>query len=269
MALTVALLGAVTFNTTAGSKTVVATPTLGDMIVVVVAATGVGSGLGVSDNNADGHGGYTQIVSSVKSASADQIAAFVRADPVRSGTSTTWTTSGDGASSGGGLAVFRVTGATISGAAFIRQSGSQNNAAAAATPATALGTGAALTTDALLAAVWDTTNAAPTLTVPPGFAASDVNTNYNTPGTGLQITHANSGVTASTITWGTAYPSAGSAISFEMRADLGDGKVGDQEDITHTRQIAVKRGALFCLGEKWARKGRLWIPAADRPYAFA
>lgn len=34
-------------------------------------------------------------------------------------------------------------------------------------------------------------------------------------------------------------------------------------------QQAVKRGAYFCLGEKWARKGKLWIPAADRKYALA
>jgi len=28
---------------------------------------------------------------------------------------------------------------------------------------------------------------------------------------------------------------------------------------------AVKRSAYFCMGEKWARKGKLWIPSPDRP----
>lgn len=28
---------------------------------------------------------------------------------------------------------------------------------------------------------------------------------------------------------------------------------------------AVKRAAVFCMGEKWARKGKLWIPSPDRP----
>lgn len=32
---------------------------------------------------------------------------------------------------------------------------------------------------------------------------------------------------------------------------------------------AVKRSAYYCLGEKWAKRGKLWIPAADRPYAVA
>lgn len=273
MALTLALLGAATFNTTAGVKTVVATPTAGDMIVVVVAATGVAAGLGVSDNNADGHGNYTQIVSALKSTSADLMAAFVRADPVRSATSTTFTTSGDGASTGGGLAVIRITGAFLAGAAFIRNTGSQANQASG-TPAVPMGS-AVLTANAVVAAFFDTTNAAPTLTAPTGFAAAIVNTNYNTPTTGWQINTANSGITASTITWGTAAPSAFSDLAFELRADLG-GKQGEQHEehgdpfshqsITRGAQL---RSSTFCLGEKWARKGRLWIPAADRPFAIA
>ncbi len=267
MALTCAIQGAVTFNTTAGSKTVVSTPTLADMIVVIVAATGVASGLGVSDNNADGHGNYTQIVSSVKNTSADQMAAFVRADPIRSATATTWTTSGDGSSTGGGLYVMRITGAALSGAAFIRQSGAQNNGAASGTPTVALGVGAALTGNALITVMWNTTNAAPTLTVPTGFTVSDVNTNYNTPGTGIQGTHANSGITASAITWGSTSASAFSALAFEMSAAAGSLFVDPVPEITEKQ--AVKRGAFFCLGEKWAQRGKLWVPSADRPYCFA
>jgi hypothetical protein len=259
VALAASLLGAITFNTTAGSKTVTATPTLGDMIVVIVAGTGVASGIGVSETTSpDGHGNYTQIVSSVKNASADQMAAFVRADPVRKSASTTWTSSGDGSSTGGGLYVMRITGATISGAAFIRQSGAQNNGAASGTPTIALGTGAALTTNALITVMWNTTNAAPTLTVPAGFAASDVNTNYNTPGTGIQGTHANSGITASTITWGSTSASAFSAIAFEMRADQGNLAVSPEIPQIVAEQSVKK--AVFCLGDKWARKGRLWVP---------
>lgn len=261
MALTVALLGAVTFNTNAGDKTVVATPTLGDMIIVIVAQTGF-TAAAVADNNADGHGSYTSAVSALKSTSADQLAAFVRADPVRSGTATTFTATQTG-STGGGLAVFRVAGATIAGAAFIRNTGGQSNQAAG-TAASPMGS-AVLTTNALIAAFLDTTNAAPTLTVPAGFAASDVNTNYNTPGTGLQITHQNSGNTSSTITWGTAAPSAFCDIALELRANIGDGKVGDQEDITHTRQTAAKRGALYCLGDMWVRRGRVLVPKLWTP----
>lgn len=258
MALTVALLGAATFNTTGGNTTVVATPTLGDMIVIVAAQTGMVAA-SLADNNTDGHGNYTSIVSALKSTSADQLSAWVRADTIQKAVSTTFTAT-QTASTGGGLAVFRITGATISGAAFIRQSGSQANQASG-TPATPLGTGAALTTNALIAAFLDTTNAAPTLTVPAGFAASDVNTNYNTPTTGFQITHANSGVTASTITWGTAAPSAFCDIAFEMRADAGQTSLfpqrgGEALDISladSPKMQAVKK-SVWCFGDKWARR---------------
>lgn len=259
MALTVTLLGVVTFNTTGGNTTVVATPAAGDMIVVVTAQTGF-TAASVADNNSAGHGTYTSIVSALKSTSADQLAAFVRADPIRSATSTTFTATQTG-STGGGLAVLKITGATISGAAFVRNTGSQANQAAG-TPAVPMGS-AVLTTNAVVAAFLDTTNAAPTLTAPAGFSAAIVNTNYNTPATGFQINTANSGVTSSTFTWGTAAPSAFCDIGFELRANIGDGKVGDQEDITHTRQIAVKHSALFCFGDKWARRRRsgLVVPA--------
>jgi len=32
---------------------------------------------------------------------------------------------------------------------------------------------------------------------------------------------------------------------------------------------AVKRAAYFCLGEKWARRDRLWVPARDRAFVVA
>lgn len=247
MALTVALLGAVTFNTTAGDKTVVATPTLGDMIVVICAAsapTGAGLNLALTDNNADNHGKYTAIVSTLKNTSADPMIAFVRADPIRSATSTTWT-SVQTSSTGGGLAVFRVTGATLAGAAFIRQSGGQSNHASGAAPAIPLGTGAALTGNALITAVFDAL-APPNLTVPTSWAAADVNTSYTVTQNGLIITHINSGFTGSTVTWNTSDSTAFCSLAFEMSAAQGgDIKAGDMEDLSKTRQIAAKRGAFY------------------------
>lgn len=273
MALAVALLGATTFNTTAGNKTVVATPTLGDMIVIVAAATGpTGATVSVSDNNSDGHGTYEVIVSSVKNASADPMIAFVRSDPIRSATSTTFT-SVQTSSTGGGLAVFRVTGATLCGPVFIRQSGKQDNQAAGGTPADALGIGAALTGNALIAAVFNAAAAAPGLTSPTGFAAApgDVNANYSTPSAGLAITHANSGVTASTITWGSSSATAFCSLAFEMAADAGQTALfpprgGEAVDISFSdspKMQAVKRSAFFMLGDKWARRGALWVPRRE------
>lgn len=270
MALSASLLGALKFTTTAGVKTVVATPTLGDMIIVIVAATGVASGLGVTDNNTDKHGnpGYTPIVTALKNTSADAMTAFVRADPIRQAVSTTWTTSGDGASTGGGLYVMRVTGATFAGAAFIRQSGHQDNGAAAATPTIALGVGAALTGNALITVVFNAAGAAPGITVPTSWAVADVNAGYITPSAGIEGTHINSGFTGSSVTWGSTSATAFGALAFEMSAAQGNLDVSP-EIPEQVQKQAVKRGAYFCLGEKWARRGKLWIPSADRPYPFA
>lgn len=254
MALTVALLGAATFNTTAGNKTVVATPTLGDMIVVVCAGSGVTT-ISLTDNNADGHGTYETIVSVLKNASADQMVAFVRSDPVRSGTSTTWT-SVQTSSTGGGLAVFRVAGAALCGPAFIRQSGSQANHASGVAPATPLATGVALTGNALIAAVFDAA-APPGLTVPTGWAAADVNTSYTVPQNGLEITHINSGFIGSTVTWNTSDATAFSSLAFEMKADAA-GHMGDEDQVRgdpfsiQTIGVALTRAAFYMTG--WNRR---------------
>ena len=58
----VALLGTVTWATTGGNATVTATPTVGDLIVVVSPSTGLAGGpTNVSDNNTDGLGTYVQV----------------------------------------------------------------------------------------------------------------------------------------------------------------------------------------------------------------
>src|SRR5260221_1979488 len=120
MAITVTQLGTVVFNTNAGNKTLVATPSLGDIIVVVGAATGpTGAAQAMADNNTDGHGTYEVAVNVLKNTSADVMTAWVRSDAIQSATSTTWTAT-QASSSGGGLAVFAIRGATITGPALVR-----------------------------------------------------------------------------------------------------------------------------------------------------
>jgi hypothetical protein len=267
VALTVTLLGSA-FTSNAGNKTVTAIPTAGDIIVIIAAATGpTGATVSVSDNNADGHGNYASIVTSLKNASADPMFAFVRADPVRSATSTVFTSVQTG-SSGGGLLVYRIAGSTLTGPAFIRQSGAQSNHASGAAPATPLGVGAALTGNALIAAVFDATGGAPGLTVPTGWVAADFNAGYTIPSAGLIATHINSGFTGSTVTWNTSDATAFCSIAFEMSAAQGNLAISPEIPPAKVQQ-AVSRGAYFCLGEKWARRGRLWVPVPGRPYALA
>ena len=207
----VTLLGTATFNTTSGTKTVTATPAVGDLIVIITAHTGNTSAAAPTDNNSAGT--YTLIDSAVKATSADTMRVFIRDSFIASATSTIFTHA-PGASSGGGLAVFKVTGMSrVSGSAD-RQSAKQDNQAAA-TPAPVFPS-AVLTANPVIGAVFNATNPA-TMTpraTPAYTEAADVG--YNTPATGLEVMYINSGETASTITWGSASGTAFCSLVIEL-----------------------------------------------------
>src|SRR5215472_6834494 len=104
------------WTTTAGNKTVTATPALGDLIVVIAPATGVAT-TGVTDNNTDGLGTYTKIGSSFTGFStAGDLSVWVRNALVGSASSTIFTAA-QGSSTGGGLDVLRVSGMSRTGSA--------------------------------------------------------------------------------------------------------------------------------------------------------
>lgn len=216
---TVTSLG-ITFNTNAGAKTVVATPAVGDVIVVVVANTGRTTAQpgALTDDNTDGHGTY-QLVSAAtatKATSADTMWVYIRADSIQKAVSTTWTlTPLGGGDSGGGLQVFKITGMSITSLAAVRQAAVANNGSAAGTPGPVLGV-AALTGNPLIGAVFNATNPAG-MTAPANFTESQ-DVGYNTPTTGLETVLASSGVTASTITWGSTSGSAFCATVVELDA---------------------------------------------------
>ena len=261
MAITVTQLGTAVFTTTTGNKTLVATPNLADIIVVIAAATGpTGASQSISDNNTDNHGAsgfYNTIVNVLKNTSADVMTAWVRSDPIQSATSTTWTAT-QASSSGGGLAVFAIRGATIVGPALIRGSGSQANQTTTAAPAPVLSQ-AALTANAVMTAVFCSTSP-PGLTSPTGFVAApgDVNLGYTVPTSGLAVTHANSGITASTITWGSTPVTTWCSLAFELAADQGNLAVSPEIPDIQAQQ-AVKRGAFFM--SKWQkRRSGLFAP---------
>src|SRR5690349_16960389 len=103
----VTLLGSATFNTSSGTKTVTATPAVGDLIVIITAHSGNTSASAPTDDNSSGT--YTQIGSgAVKATSADQLRMWVRTAPIAAASSTVFTHA-PGASSGGGLVVLKVT----------------------------------------------------------------------------------------------------------------------------------------------------------------
>ena len=254
----VALTVAPTWTTAAGAKTSTATPVLGDLIVVIAAASGITTNLGVSDNNSDGNGTYTFIKGASSLAGTVTIQAFVRAAFIGSATSTIWTTSGDGASTGGGLGVYRISGLTaltLTGISAIRQSAVQTNGGATATPSFSF-SAAALTGNPLIGGVVNGSNAA-TLTPPTGWT-EDADLGYNTPATGLEIVHINSGFTGSSLTWGSTSATTFAALALEIHTANPSvpGRVVSQ---------AVSRAASRC----WAQRPkssilvpRIWTPDA-------
>jgi hypothetical protein len=204
-----------TFNTTSGTHTVVATPAVNDLIVIIRAATGNATSHAPTDNNSDGNGAYTLAVNALKNTSADLVEIWVRNSLVGSGTSTTFTDA-PGTTTGGGLTVYRVSGMSKTGSAAILQSASQANQAAAGTPAPAF-TNPVTNPNPVITAVLNTTNTttAANTVAPVGFAMPQINA-YATPATSLISAFVEGGITSSTITWGAQSPSVWGSVAIEL-----------------------------------------------------
>lgn len=208
----------VTWNTTAGNKTVVATPAVGDLIVIVCANSGRTSAQAptLTDNNSSGT--YTQVKAATKNTSADSMWVFVRTAVIPAASSTTFTFApSGGADSGGGLAVYRVTNNTGTGASAVRQSGSQDNQSAA-TPSITLSS-PIVWDHAVIGGVFTGTNGSANSAPPSGFT-EDVDQGYNTPASGLEAVSFGGGTQASTIAWTAATPSAFCSILVELQGPL-------------------------------------------------
>jgi len=221
----VALLGTPVFNTTAGDKTLAATPTAGDLIVIVAASSGLAGGTtAVSDNNADGLGTYVQVDTDRTGFSTTGVlTVWIRNELVRSATNTTFTAAQNG-SSGGGLVVLRVTGMSIVGLSAVRRIGVSSyntggqSTVAAGTPAPVLAA-TPLTTNPIITAVANSTNSATTVVQRTGYT-EDFDNGYTTPPTGLEVSHLNSGETSATITYGGATASTFASVAIELDASV-------------------------------------------------
>ena len=216
-----------TWNTTAGDKTVVATPAVGDLIVVIAGTSGLAGGTtAVSDNQAGPPTGtYTQVNADATGFSTTGVlTAWIRNQLITAASSTTWTSS-QASSSGGGLSVLRVSGMSIVGLGAVRGSGIQSSGGAGTTPAPVLlgrvgttfsGTQAALTANVMVSAICNGATAASMTVRSSPLYTEDFDNGYSVPGTGLCVSHINSGETASTITWGSTSATAFASIAFEL-----------------------------------------------------
>lgn len=219
MAGTVTLLGTQKFNTTSGTHTVVATPAVGDLIVILVANTGNTANVAPTDNNSDGAGGtgqYSRLNTCVKASSADTMQMWVRESKIGSASSTTFTHA-PGTSTGGGLGVFKITGMNRAGLLALVQSAIQSNQAAAGTPTPVLGS-AASTNNPLIGGVFNATNPA-TMTARSSPAYTErFDTGWATPTTGVETMSIDSGETGTSIAWGGTSASAFCSIIVELNA---------------------------------------------------
>lgn len=221
------LLGSTTFSTSSGTKTVTATPAVDDLIVIVCAHTGNTSAAAPTDNNSDGLGTYTLVgTQQSKNSSADTLGIWVRDALIGSASSTVFTHA-PGSTTGGGLAVHKITGMSRAGSSAVKQSAGQSNQAASGTPT--LSFGANLTAgNVFLGAVFNASN--PAGMTPPTGCTERTDVGYNSPASGLETTSRDSVVAVSSVPWGntsSAFCSAGVELDvttplFVGRADETD-----------------------------------------------
>ena len=190
-----------TWNTTAGNKTVVATPALNDLIVVVHGMSGWASGdtSVITDNNPGGAGTYTQIGANPLSTGGGTAGALwisIRTALISNTGSTTFTCTNVG-DTGGGLTVLRFSGMVKTGSAAARQNVGQStqteNPPVIAFPA------ATLTANPIVLGVFGEDNP-PALTSPTGFTEAE-DTGWATPTSGIQVCWDDAGNTGSSYSW--------------------------------------------------------------------
>lgn len=254
----VALLGTVTWNTTGGNTTVTATPTAGDLIVVVAPSTGLTGGTTtVTDNNTDGLGTYVQVDQDRTGFSTTGVlTVWVRNGLVASATSTVFTAA-QATSSGGGLAVLRVTGMSIVGQQAVRRltattwnTGGQSAGTLGTTPAPVLAA-VPLSANPIITAVCNGTNSSTTVTPRTGYSEL-FDGGYNTPATGFEVSKLDSGETSATITYGSTTVSAFASMALELDAAVPLIYAETQPRLNWSQ--GVSRAAV------WSRKlGRRWI----------
>lgn len=208
----VSLLGS-TFTTTAGAKSVTATPAVGDLILILVQVATDDTWSNPTDDQTGGT--YTRAGNQIGGVGGPSGAWFVRDSLIPAATSTIFSLANPGGDAGGGLAVVVVTGMSKTGSAAVRQT-KDGGGAGASTPATGAWTSAKLTTNPVVGAVLNTSNPA-AITPTTGYTEL-LDTGYATPTMGVEIQKRDSGDTTSTMTWGSTSASQWVCIGVELDA---------------------------------------------------
>lgn len=194
------------WNTTAGNKTVTATPAVGDLIVVVHGMGGwaANDNSTITDNNTDGAGsapGYFRLGDattplSTGGGTAMSIWISVRNTLIGSATSTIFTCTNTG-DTGGGLTVLRFSGMTRRGAEAIRQYTGESTATE--NPPTITFPMTTLTGNPVILGCMGEDNPL-AITPPTGFTEAD-DTGWATSTSGIEVCWDDAGNTATLFSW--------------------------------------------------------------------
>lgn len=207
---TVSLLGS-TINTNAGTKTVTATPAVGDLIIIVQFQAQDYTWSSPTDNKS---GTYTLIVEQLGTwQSSSGCKAYVRDSFITDASSTIFTSANPGYDTGGGIAVIKVTGMSKYGASAIRQSRAGRTFSFVAPTITF--TSSPLTTNIVINAVCTAT--IQTINVKTGYT-SLLNSNFYTPSFSYQIQSIDNGETRNSVDWGAGTTTSNDygMIAFEL-----------------------------------------------------
>lgn len=210
----VSLLGS-TINTTAGAKTVTATPAVGDLIVIVVYHTGDATWSNPTDNNSSGT--YDLVGSIVALGTQAAIGFYVRTALISSASSTVFTAPNPGSDTGGGLAAIKVTGMSKFGSAAVRQYKSATPSSGSPA-ATGNWTSAKLTSNPVIGALL---NGQTSRTAGPTSGYTELfETSYTTPDAQCQAQYIDNGDTTNTMNWtGTVFTSGMDGVVMGIELD--------------------------------------------------
>jgi len=191
-----------TWNTTAGNKTVVATPATNDLIVVIHGMSGWAAGDNsiITDNNSGGGGTYTKIGGNPLSSDGGTAGALwisIRDGGfIGSASSTTFTVTNTG-DTGGGLTVLKVTGMARIGSSAARQN--KGESTQTENPPVLAFPSATLTANPIILAVFGEDN--PAAVTPPTSFTERTDTGWATPASGIEVCSVDSGQTGSSYSW--------------------------------------------------------------------
>jgi hypothetical protein len=208
-----------TWNTTAGNKTVTATPAVDDLIVVVHGMSGWASGdtSVITDNQG---GTYTQIGANPLSTGGGTSGALwisIRTALISSASSTIFTATNTG-DTGGGLTVLKVTGMSRVGSSAVRQSIGQSSQTENP-PVIAFGS-ATLTENPIILAVFGEDN--PAGVTPPTDFTERTDTGWSSPTSGIEVCSIDSGKTSSSYSWSGGALTDHNEVGVELDTSLGD-----------------------------------------------